>query len=181
MTNEDFTLTSLAVAGADLAALQSVIDFEQRSVRVFGKVHPQPRLTRWFGPVPYTYSGLTVPATPLPALLEAIRAAVVSATGADFNAVMCNLYRDGSDTVGWHSDDEPVFGPAPAVASLSFGSARSFDVRHKTTGERRRMALGDGALLFMASGTQSRWMHRVPRQAAAVGPRINLTFRQIEK
>lgn len=175
----DFTLSRLTVPGDNFAALTRAIPFEQRSVRVFGRVYPQPRLTRWYGPVPYTYSGLTSAAAPLPALLDAIRRSVEVATGASFNAVMCNLYRDGSDTVGWHADDEPLFGPAPAVASLSFGAARSFDVRHKVTGERQRFELGDGALLFMATGAQSRWQHRVPRQRAAVGPRINLTFRLV--
>ena len=86
--------------------LRDLLPFVQRTVKVFGKEYSQPRLVCWFGPCDYTYSGLTLEATPFRSPLEDLRARVSEAAGENFNAVLCNLYRDGSDCVGWHSDDE---------------------------------------------------------------------------
>ena len=49
--------------------------------------------------------------------------------GERFNSVLLNLYRDGQDSMGWHSDDESELGPAPAIASLSLGEPRRFLLR----------------------------------------------------
>jgi alkylated DNA repair dioxygenase AlkB len=160
--------------------LRAAIPFEQRSVRVYGVTHPQPRLTKWYGPTPYAYSGLTWEATELPPVVETLRLAVQAATGGRFNSVLCNLYRDGRDTVGWHSDDEALFGRRPEVASLSFGAARVFQMRNHGTGERLAFSLASGDLLYMGRGVQEVWQHSLPRTAKPVGPRINLTFRNVE-
>lgn len=52
-------------------------------------------------------------------------------TGVEFNSVAANLYRDGHDSIGWHSDDEPIMGKNPTIASLSFGEERIFELRKK--------------------------------------------------
>ena len=44
-----------------------------------------------------------------------------------YNAVLCNLYRDGKDSVGLHADDEPEMGPV--IASLSLGAERLFRLK----------------------------------------------------
>ena len=52
-----------------------------------------------------------------------------------------NLYRSGSDSVSWHSDDDYPHGGHPAVASLSLGETRRFRIAHKRhTGERHAIA-----------------------------------------
>lgn len=164
---------------ATFAQLQEAIEFEQRSVRVFGKTHPQPRLTKWYGEVPYSYSGLTWPVAPMPALLDRIRQRLEARLGEQFNSVLCNLYRDGSDCVGWHSDNEAIFGGDPCVASLSYGAARTFKLREKADHTNRSdIRVVDSTLIFMGWGVQSTWEHSVPRTKRPVGPRINLTFRQ---
>ena len=169
-----------AVAHVDFVALRMAIAFEQRSVRVFGKVHPQPRLTAWYGPCAYTYSGLTLAAQPMPRLIERLRMECVQRSGGvQFNSVLCNLYRDGSDTVGWHADDEPLFGGDPVVASMSFGASRRFCLKHREAGERRNYVLNDGSLLVMGRGVQREWLHSVPRTKRKIGARINLTFRRV--
>jgi alkylated DNA repair dioxygenase AlkB len=173
------THAQLATA-ATFEGLAQAIAFEQRSVRVYGVTHPQPRLTKWYGPTPYVYSGLTWEAAELPPVVETLRQAVQAATGGRFNSVLCNLYRDGRDAVGWHSDDEALFGRSPEVASLSFGGARAFQMRHKATRERRSFNLADGDLLYMGRGIQEAWQHCIPRTAKIVAPRINLTFRNAE-
>ena len=94
------------------------------------------------------------------------------------NRVLLNLYRDGDDTVGWHSDDEPELGPNPTIASVSLGAARRFDLRHKDTKETVKTLLRCGSVLMMTGRTQSQWSHQVPRTRKVSEPRINLTFRQ---
>lgn len=154
------------------------IEWQQRSVRVYGKTHPQPRLTKWYGPVPYPYSGLSWDAAPMPDQLAKLAQKVSTAAGEAFNSVLCNLYRDGQDTVGWHADDEPLFGSDPIVASLSYGATRTFKLRENGTKSSVSYDLEDGDLIVMGKGMQLGWQHSIPRTARPVGQRINLTFRR---
>lgn len=158
--------------------LRSGIDWQHRSVTVFGKVHPQPRLTRWYGLVPYPYSGLRWEADPMPALLAAICEKVAQRVDVPFNSVLCNLYRNGHDGVGWHADNEAIFGDDPVVASLSYGATRTFKLRkyaaHK---EVHAWDLEEGDLFVMGRGVQRDWQHSLTKTNDVVGERINLTFR----
>lgn len=178
MRPENVTLSELDFKGLDLNAIQEVVPFEQRSLRIYGKLVLQPRLVRWYGPVAYRYSGLTLPACPLPALLESIRQQVELQVGCPFNSVLCNLYRDGQDYVSWHSDNESIFGGDPVVASLSFGAPRLFKLRLKKDHKQQQCyTLTDRSLLVMGKGVQIEWEHTVPKTNFP-GKRINLTFRQ---
>jgi alkylated DNA repair dioxygenase AlkB len=162
---------------ADFAELRA-LPFEQHSVTVYGKSYPQPRLTKWYGPIPYPYSGLTLEPAPMPPLIAVIKLCVESVTRTHFNSVLLNLYRDGSDCVGWHSDDEPLFGRDPEVASLSFGATRTFKLRRKDDHrDQRKFSLTHGSLLFMGRGIQQEWQHTLVKTAKPEGERINLTFR----
>lgn len=163
--------------GVDFDAIKSAIAWEQRSVTVYGKVHAQPRLTKWYGDAAYTYSNLVWPPAAMPELVAAIKARVETLTGERFNSVLCNLYRDGSDGVGWHADDEPIFGGDPVVASVSFGASRVFKVRPNAGGPAIDFLLGHGQLLVMGRGVQRGFQHSIPKTARAVGARVNLTFR----
>lgn len=183
MREPNVTLSRFAMP-VDYAELRRAVDWAERWVRVYGKNHPQPRLTRWYGEVPYTYSGLTWDADPMPPLLASIRTEVEFQTGERFNSVLCNLYRGGQDCIGWHADDEPIFGGDPVVASLSFGAARVFKLRRSGPHHRdvppvvRAWRLDPGSLLVMGRGVQTEWEHSVPRTREPVGERINLTFRR---
>lgn len=163
----------------DYAALRKAIAFEQRSVTVYGKTYPQPRLTKWYGFVPYMYSGLTWPACRMPQLLVELAIKAREMTGGRFNSVLCNLYRDGNDGVGWHSDDEALFGLDPDVGSLSYGATRDFKVRRKDNHKViQTFQLKEGDLLYMPAGFQREWQHTIPTTKKPVGERINLTFRR---
>ena len=106
-----------------------------------------------------------------------VRALVEREACATFNSVLCNLYRDGSNSVAWHSDKEAFGG---AVASLSLGATRVFRVRDKTDRSITfDFPLPSGSLLLMKPGCQERTDHCVPKTKRLVGPRINLTFRQV--
>ncbi|MCE2569932.1 alpha-ketoglutarate-dependent dioxygenase AlkB family protein [Motilimonas eburnea] len=155
------------------------LNWQQQAIQMFGKSVMQPRLQFWCGDKPYTYSGLTLPATPWPRILLAIKSEIEQVSGYQFNSVLGNLYRDGQDYMGWHSDDEPELGSCPVIASLSLGQTRRFLMRHKQTGEKHEFALGDGCLLIMAGATQHHWLHQIAKTQRQCEPRINLTFRYI--
>ena len=160
-----------------LARLIAETAWRSELVTVWGKQYPQPRLTAWHGEAAYAYSGLRLEPLPFTALQQEIREAVEAASGHRFNSVLLNYYRDGRDSMGMHSDNEPELGPEPVIASVSFGAERSFILQHKGSKERVRLALSDGSLLLMAGTLQQHWLHGINKVARPLGPRVNLTFR----
>jgi alkylated DNA repair dioxygenase AlkB len=95
-----------------------------------------------------------------------------------YNAVLCNLYRDGNDSVGLHADAEPEMGPV--IASVSLGAERLLRLKRKNGSVAFSKRLPHGSLLIMAGNTQTHFKHEVPKEAGVTQPRINLTFRRIE-
>lgn len=170
----------LPASNADmLARLIAETDWKSETITLWGKQFLQPRLSAWYGDKAYSYSGLQLAPQPFTPLQQIIRGAVEVATGATFNSVLLNYYRDGRDSMGMHSDDEAELGPAPVIASVSFGAERTFVLRHKSGGERLRIDLSDGSLLLMAGSLQKHWSHGINKTAKALGARVNLTFRRI--
>ncbi|RBP53337.1 alpha-ketoglutarate-dependent dioxygenase AlkB family protein [Arenicella xantha] len=168
-----------AAAMALFEQLLAETDWRQETVQVYGKSHLTPRLSCWMGDagLDYQYSNMTMSPTPWSELLQTLKARLESATGDKFNSVLINLYRDGADSNGWHSDDEPELGESPVIASVSLGAVRDFKLRRKNkSGESYSLALEHGSLLMMRGSTQRYWQHQIPKRAHA-GPRINLTFR----
>jgi alkylated DNA repair dioxygenase AlkB len=165
---------------AVLARLIGETDWRSEIITVWGKQHPQPRLTAWHGDAAYTYSGLTLTPLPFTPLLLEIKGAVEAASGRRFNSVLLNYYRDQRDSMGMHSDDEDELGPAPAIASVSFGATRTFVLRHKASKRTVKLDLTSGSMLLMAGATQANWQHGINKLSRPVGPRVNLTFRNIK-
>lgn len=163
--------------------LRDSLDWRLYQIKLFGREIPQPRLTAFYGEagVKYEYSGLTLKATPWGGGLHELALRVCALSGTSFNSVLCNLYRDGQDSMGWHADDEAVLGRNPIIASVSFGATRRFDLRPKrgVAGEKRSIALEHGSLLLMGGDLQHHWQHQIAKTKRVNEPRINLTFRQI--
>lgn len=164
-------------AEAVFADLQTEIAWEQHTIRIHGRTVPTPRLTAWMGDSAYRYSGLVNEPQPWPSALAGLRDRLRRELGFAFNSCLANLYRDGSDSMGYHADDEPELGPRPVIASISLGARRRFALRHRSSGERWTWELGEGDLLVMSDESQSEYRHAVPKTAKPVGPRMNLTFR----
>uniref|UniRef100_A0A8D0DIB3 Alpha-ketoglutarate-dependent dioxygenase alkB homolog 3 n=1 Tax=Salvator merianae TaxID=96440 RepID=A0A8D0DIB3_SALMN len=151
--------------------------------------YAEPRLTAWYGEIPYTYSRLTMQANPhWHPLLIMLKDRIEDFTKNTFNSLLCNLYRNEKDSVDWHSDDEPALGRNPVIASLSFGASRMFEMRKKplpeenndyTYVQRLHIPLDHGTLLVMEGATQEDWQHRVPKEYHSREARINLTFRKM--
>ena len=166
-----------------LTELTNHLEWRQDTINLYGKSHPIPRLQCFAASqgVRYRYSNLTMEGRGFPTALQSIKDKVESAAKHSFNAVLCNLYRDGQDSMGWHSDNEPELGERPVIASLSLGSTRTFRFRDLSTKkETVDFELSHGSLLVMNAGVQKDWEHSVPKRLRIKQPRINLTFRLIE-
>jgi len=157
--------------------LDNSIPWKQETF-VWGKF---PRLTAYYADegVKYQYSGVTHEAIGWPPFLSAVKERIQEVIGEKFNSLLLNFYRDGSDSISWHSDDEKELGTNPTVASLSLGGERVFQIRHKTTKEKQSMILNHGSLIVMGGTMQHYWQHCVPKTTKPVAARINLTFRNI--
>jgi alkylated DNA repair dioxygenase AlkB len=164
-------------SASHLSGLVAELAWEEQQFTIFGRQTPMPRLIAMYGPVGYRYSGVVHPPQALTARLEAIRAEVEAATGLEFNSVLANLYRDGRDSVGWHRDGDYEHGGRAAIASVSFGAVRRFELRDRAGRPAAGIDLEPGSLLVMDAGAVAHWSHRVPKTARPVGPRVNLTFR----
>lgn len=165
-----------------LTELTQTINWRQDWITIYGRSMPQPRLTSWYGDPgkSYTYSGITMIPTPWAPILLDLKAKVDAVSGVVFNSVLLNLYRDGSDSMGWHSDDELELGQNPVIGSLSLGGTRRFMLRHRfEQGLKHQLELTSGSFLLMQGTTQHHWQHQVPKTKRLVPPRINLTFRVI--
>jgi alkylated DNA repair dioxygenase AlkB len=168
---------------AFLEQLLRLVAWEQQVIRIAGRSVASPRLSAWHGDpgARYCYSGLALEPRPwLPVILE-LKLRVEAACYAQFNSALLNLYRDGADSMGWHSDDEPELGERPLIASLSLGATRRFRLRHRRRAELRpvELDLEAGSLLIMQGDTQHCWKHQLPKTRRAVASRVNLTFRSI--
>ena len=158
------------------------LSWHQPRVFIYGRWVDSPRLAAWYGDsgATYRYSGMMNDPLPWTDELLQLRSKVEKFCGHYFNSVLANLYRDGADSMGWHSDDEKELGPRPVIASISLGSARRFLLRHrKKKSASHEWLLEHGSLLVMREGVQSQWRHSVPKTAKPLAPRINLTFRQV--
>ncbi len=165
------------------AQLRAEIAWEQHHLKIFGRTLASPRLSCWIGDADavYTYSRTRFEPRPWTPRLAALRAALRDCCAQDFNSVLCNLYRDGRDSMGWHSDDEPELGAEPTIASLSLGATRRFRLRHKRDPALRlELDLPAGSLLVMSGATQRHYRHDLPRALRVSEPRLNLTFRCVE-
>jgi alkylated DNA repair dioxygenase AlkB len=165
-----------------LAALATEPAWCQQQVVIAGRPVAPPRLTCWQGDPSrvYRYSGLTLEPDPWSPSVERVRSRVEALAGTEFNSVLLNLYRDGGDGMGWHSDDEPSLGANPVIGSATFGAGRRFVLRRRDDHLRRvELEPGHGSVLVMSGGTQHEWQHHVPKTRQQLGARINLTFRTL--
>jgi alkylated DNA repair dioxygenase AlkB len=193
-----------AEADALFTVLQTEIAWETHRIRMFGREIDSPRRSCWIGDsdAVYTYSRTRFEPRPWPSVLIPVRQRFAQALGVEFNSVLANLYRDGRDAMGWHSDNEPELGPEPVIASLSLGGTRRFAFKRKSkpksrpdrfgarvddgsdepqliASQRLSLDLSHGSLLVMSGPTQAHYLHALPATTKPVAARINLTFRRI--
>ncbi len=165
-----------------LKNLLNEINWKQESMNIYSKNVNFPRLTAWYGDddKPYTFSGLTLKPEKWTKPLLDIKQKVEDKAKTGFNSVLLNLYRNGNDSISWHTDAEKELGRNPVIASVNFGATRKFQLRHNETKVRIDLLLTHGSLLIMQGELQHFWQHQVPKTKQTVDKRINLTFRLIK-
>ncbi len=173
---------SLAESDDFLKKLKQKVLWRQEYIKMYGKEIALPRLTAWYGDenIIYSYSGITHHPNPWIRELLEIRKEVNSLADIHFNSVLLNRYRNGRDSISWHSDAEKELGKNPVIASVNFGGTRKFQLRHNETKEKIEIPLKHGSVLIMLGELQHYWQHRVPKTQKEVGERINLTFRSLQ-
>ena len=161
--------------------LMKDIELEQNEIKIFGKTYNTPRMEGFYAKngQEYGYSGKKMKTRGFTTLIDSICHKIEKFTGEEFNSVLINLYRDGQDSNGWHSDDEKELGPTPYIASLSLGETRDIQFKHKNTGERLVYPLQNGSLMLMSGEIQKYWKHQIPKTRLKKDARLNLTFRKI--
>ena len=164
-------------------SLPNTIEWRNDEAIIFGKLIVTKRKVAWYGDseFEYTYSNTTKKALPWTAGLLDLKAIVEEQTNETFNSCLLNLYHSGDEGMAWHSDGEKDLKKNGAIASLSFGAERKFSFKHKVEKTNVSLVLEHGSLLVMKGTTQTHWLHRLPPTKMASKPRINLTFRTIEK
>jgi len=171
-----------ALSDEMLAHLIQNTPWKQKVIRYYDKEVVTPRLSAWYGDpeqIDYNALGKSIPLKWTEELLQ-LKERVEPVAGINFNSVLLNYYRDGQDSVTWHSDNETVMGSHPIIASLSFGQVRCFDIRLKENhAEKYSIRLEHGSLLLMKGDLQQKWDHRIAKSKQYMKPRINLTFRRI--
>lgn len=161
--------------------LLNEIDWRHDEIMLFGKKIITKRKVAWYGekPFEYTYSKTTKKALPWTKTLAEIKHEIEFRTKETFNSCLLNLYHNGNEGMGWHSDAEKDLQENAAIASLSFGATRKFVFKHKESKEKVELLLENASLLLMKDITQKHWLHSLPPSKKILTPRINLTFRSI--
>jgi alkylated DNA repair dioxygenase AlkB len=162
--------------------MQNIL-WENDEAVIFGKHIVTKRKAAWYGDSDYlyTYSKTTKQALTWTKELSDLKQIVEELGGTRFNSCLLNLYHNGNEGMGWHSDDEKSLDENTAIASLSFGAERKFSFKHKQTKDTVSLVLEHGSLLIMKDFTQRNWLHSLPKSKNITRPRINLTFRTIVK
>ena len=157
------------------------LNWETGFIKIFGKTHQIPRLQAWYAEdgIEYTYSGKKLQRHNWNETLIDIKEEIESITSFKFNSVLANLYRNGDDSMGLHSDDEKELGINPVIASLALGKSRDIHFKHKNIKTSLDIPQTNGQLIVMYGQTQKYWKHEIKKTKKFKKPRINLTFRNI--
>ena len=161
--------------------LEKQLAWSEENIKMFGKSIKVPRLVCWYGDdnISYRYSGVEHIGLPWTPELLLIKGYIEQRTGHTFNSVLGNYYRNESDSMGWHADNEKELGKTPCIASISLGEERLFKIRGKNSADKFEIMLANGSLLIMSGNFQNEWQHSIPKAKTSKNPRINLTYRYI--
>jgi len=178
---------SLTEADFYFNCLLNEIDWRCDQAIILGKLIETKRKVAWYGnsnqkeSFSYTYSNTTKYSLPWTRTLYHLKELVEQKTSDTYNSCLLNLYHSGAEGMAWHSDGEKDLKENGAIASLSFGAERKFVFKHKQNKEVISLQLKPASLLVMKGETQKHWLHRLPPTKKVLEPRINLTFRTIQK
>ena len=161
--------------------LLSSVSWSADEIKMFGKLITTTRKVAWVGDPDcrYTYSGMQKEPQGWTKELLHMKHQLERTTGHTYNSCLLNLYHNGDEGMGWHSDDEKELDATSPIASISLGARRKFAFRHKLDKKTVSVFLEHGSLLIMYPPIQEHWQHSLLKTKTVTSPRINLTFRKI--
>ena len=183
-TGSFVTYTSAFLTPTERTAMRVDIErhhasFEAGTMLVAGRPVRTPRMVVAFGDGNYRYPDMGE-SLPWPATLLAARSRLEKCANHRFNYALVNVYRDGNDFTGWHSDKMHLHVAGSAIAVISLGAVRPLCFRPKhADGMATERPLEDGSLLWMRGETQAHYEHAVPRNENLREARLSVTFRYV--
>lgn len=161
-------LLDAAESVALFAHLEETLSWTQETMWMYDHTVAVPRLLARFAT-----------GEPLPPELDQVKARVETLLRARFNGVSVQYYRDGNDSVAWHSDHTEDLIERAYVALVSLGAVREMQIRTKARPRRAfSVDLEPGSLLVMGGLAQDHWEHHIPKVSRPVAPRISIALRQ---
>jgi len=172
---------SLQKAQEYFTILKETIAWKNDTSIMFGKLITTDRKVALYAneKLSYTYGRIQKTTLPWTSELLELKKLIEDKTGETYNSCLLNLYHNGQEGMGWHTDAEKELKESGAIASLSFGAERNFVFKHKESKQKVSILLQKAGLLVMKGETQKHWLHSLPKTTKVATPRINLTFRTI--
>ena len=157
------------------------LELHQESIQLFGKSILQPRLSRFYSDpgISYVYSRREFVGIKWTKELSELNEKIHEVTSTQFNSALVNYYRNGSDSMGLHADNERELGKYPTIVSMNYGASRKMVFRRNGTKEKIELLLNHGDLMIMSGALQHNWKHEIPKQGKIMESRLNITFRKI--
>lgn len=157
------------------------LDWQPDQLYMFGKKITTQRKVAWVGDqhCTYTYSGVKKYPQQWTHELLIVKNKIEELVQYKLNSCLLNLYHNGNEGMGWHSDDELELDKNAPIVSVSLGGVRKFAFKHKLHKTTYSVFLENGSALLMYPPTQEFWNHSLLKTKKTVNARINLTFRHL--
>jgi alkylated DNA repair dioxygenase AlkB len=109
-------------------------------------------------------------------MLTTAAAALSNYYSVEYDSLWLNLYRNGSDSTGWHRDRFSCRRPECIVPVLTLGATRRFQLKPRAGGASLSFSPHSGDLIVMGGRCQQDWVHQVPKLPEVLEPRISVNF-----
>ena len=149
-------------------------------IKVYGKICHQHRNVGFFSDtsIGYRYSNQISRSIPLTPSLKIILEEINKKFNADYNGILVNKYKDGTDYISSHSDDESGLSDV-GVCAISYGTPRNFRIRDKQTNKIvANIDTLDDEIIMMDGDFQKEFKHEIPIQKKIKEHRYSFTFRK---
>jgi len=188
---------NMLLNGLQYEALWNMRPQTRYKIKLFGKECTIPRDQMVYGVDNYSYSGTAFPSQPIPEILQGYldwaNNFESNITNTDqtnyipYNMILVNWYKDGTDYIGQHRDDEKQIIPQTNVMTISFGAERNFRIRHDPKKGEKNESIGkqdylvkDNSFLIMGGHFQDEFKHEIPKTKKVLKSRISITLRKFK-
>ena len=140
----------------------------------------------YYGEVGYSYDQVQHSPQPLPnsdnyihTIISYVNTVLPNFT---FNSVLITMYDNGSDSLGFHSDNEPEIEPDSDIVTISLGESRTAMFKgHKMCKNHpeQSLILEHGDVFIMSRASQDCFQHSIIPDSSK-NPRVSITLRHLK-